>query len=337
MRFATINLEHLYQSDSAREQERLELVCDLIRALRADVLAVQEVYAESPSRLGRNLVDLANRVGMSVFSRTPMNDASPEDQVERMLVGISPHDLHVALLYSDRVECQSGSFRSYDNDNLHHGLIKATFDVPGSDGSRHLVRHGSVHLTPFGPRGGRADEAARVVSAFAKPLIRPAGLVGGDYNTVCADRTLDGDFYDLDPYADRDWSDACVYQCRWEYDERGRRTRWWADREPGDILYAGGLLDATVALNNSTVAAGGLRWKATTGHRSETVAFGPRRICGVRVTEELVPALHSVEIADTAYFVAQGRQDIRPEMASDHFAEVVTYDPALIAVRSTPR
>lgn len=91
--------------------------------------------------------------------------------------------------------------------------------------------------------------------------------------------------------------------------------------------YAGGLADATVALHNARVATGGVPWKATTGHRSDTVTFGPRRICGVRTTTDVQPALRSVDIADHDYFSTHGHPEVDPTVASDHYAEVVTYDP----------
>ena len=70
--------------------------------------------------------------------------------------------------------------------------------------------------------------------------------MGADWNTECADRILTGQAWDLyepaDPYAGVEWFADLVYQCQWDYDEMGRR-RHWADRRPGDVLWAGGLYD----------------------------------------------------------------------------------------------
>ena len=116
-------------------------------------------------------------------------------------------------------------------------------------------------------------------------------LVGADWNTECADRILAGQTWRLyepaDPYAGVDWFADLVYQCQWDYDERGRR-RHWADRQPGDVLWAGGLHDAA--------AVTGAGWQPTAGHHPDDVygAHGVRRrIDAVRVTAPLVPAMRA--------------------------------------------
>jgi hypothetical protein len=325
MRFGTYNLE------GARPGQQ-DALCAVIRALRVDVLAVQEVHAYSLEAAAERLVELGDRVGLTPFHVFRASDADPAHQVNRIAIGASAHDAHLGLLWDpERVRCVRDSFRSYDRDNFHHGMVVATFEVPGSDGQTHLVRHASAHLTPFGPYGARADEAVRVVSALTRPLDRPAALVGLDANTVGADRCADGSFYDPDPYAGYPWRPEFIYQCQREYDEFGRIIRWWADRTTGQALIDGGLLDARVALHNATAAVGGVPWAATTGYRSRTVGFGPRRICGIRATIDAVPALRASEIADPAYFARHNLSGIDPILASDHFAEVVEYDPAVFS------
>lgn len=319
MRFGTYNLEKLFSSDSPAEIERQDLVCDVIRGLDVGILAVQEIHARSAGLAAARLVELARRVNMTAYHSEPAWDADPEHGIHKIAIGISPHDLHIGLLWRpDRVDVVPGTFRSYPNETMHHGLIKMTFRVRGTDGNLYEVQHGSTHLTPFGPYAARADEAVRVASAFTRPRNHPPGLVGGDWNTTLADRTPDGSYYDPDPYRDYPWNPAFVYQCHRERDATGRLTRWWANRTTGEALLDGGLLDARVALHNTTADTGGVPWQATAGHRSDTVDFGPRRIDGIRCTADVVPALRTVTTISS---------DIAAR-ASDHLPEVVEYDPA---------
>lgn len=322
MRFGTYNVEKLFGSDAPGERKRHELVCEVIRGLNVDVLAVQEVAGASPEQAAERLAELGRRVGLTAYHREPASDAGPEYQIGKIAVGISPHDLHLGLLWNpDQVEAVEGTFRSYPKEKMHHGLIKMVFRVPGSDGAFHEVQHGSTHLTPFDPHAGRADEAVRVASAFTRPLDRPPGLVGGDWNTTSADRSSDGTFYDPDPYADFPWNPGAVFQCQRERDERGHLIRWWADRTTGEALLDGGLLEARVELHTATLATGGVPWQASAGHRSNETTFGPRRIDSIRCTADVVPALRRIEIVDGEL----------ARRASDHLPEVVEYDPAAIS------
>ena len=123
------------------------------------------------------------------------------------------------------------------------------------------------------------------MAAITRPDGEPPALVGADWNTECADRTWSGQSWDLyepaDPYAGIDWFADLIYQCQWDYDERGRR-RHWADRQPGDVLWAGGLHDAAALIGADS--------HPTTGHHPDDVygAHGVRRrIDGVRVTGPL--------------------------------------------------
>jgi len=145
-----------------------------------------------------------------------------------------------------------------------------------------------------------------------------ATLIGADWNTECADRIESFGGWELyepaDPYASVEWFADLIYQCRWEYDERGRR-RHWADRRPGDVLWAGGLHDAAALLR--------AEWHPTAGHHPDDVygAHGVRRrIDGVRVTRSLVTAMRAHHVLDTAL----------TREASDHLPVTVEYLPAEI-------
>jgi hypothetical protein len=209
-----------------------------------------------------------------------------------------------------------GSLRCYGGRNFWHGLALVTLDVGGT-----WIRHGSFHATPFS-RGLRADQNERLVAAVTRPAGEPPVLVGADWNSESADRILTGQTWNLyepaDPYAGVEWFDDLIYQCQWDYDELGRR-RHWADRRPGDVLWAGGLHDVA--------AVTGAGWQPTTGHHPADVygAHGvQRRIDAVRVTGPLVPAVRAHHVRDTA----------QTRAASDHLPVTVEYLPA--AVRLTP-
>jgi hypothetical protein len=215
-------------------------------------------------------------------------------------------------MWRDGIEPVPGSLRCYGGRDFWHGLAVVTLDVGGT-----LIRHGTFHATPFS-RGMRADQNERLVAAITRPVDEPPTLVGADWNTECADRILVGQRWDLyeptDPYAGVDWFADLIYQCQWDYDEQGRR-RHWADRRPGDVLWAGGLHDVA--------ALTGADWHATTGHHPRDVygAHGVRRrIDSIRVTEPLAAAMRAHQVLDTA----------QTRAASDHLPVTVEYLPRAV-------
>ena len=222
-------------------------------------------------------------------------------------------------MWREGIEPVPGSLRCYGGRDFWHGLALVTLDVGGT-----RIRHGSFHATPFSP-GLRADQNVRLVAAVTRPAGEPPVLVGADWNTESADRILDGQAWNLyepaDPYAGVEWFADLIYQCQWDYDERGRR-RHWADRRPGDVLWAGGLHDAA--------AVTGADWQPTTGHHPADVygAHGVRRrIDAVRVTGPLVPALRAHRVHDTE----------QTRAASDHLPVTVEYLPAAASERAAGR
>lgn len=315
MRFMTYNLLDYGLSQESSAFARCERVHEVIRLAGPDILAVQELIADHPDPAtksdlaGQRLRQLAEAVGLEC-------DVEPG----QLAVAVGNHRFHVALLWRSGIT-PVGGWRALAGVNVWHSMAALTFDV----GAHELVRHAAFHATPFG-RHRRADECERVVSVMTRPDGRPPGVIGADWNCVSADRVLEHGwvseddamedrwvYYDQDPYAgpDKRWHDDLVYQTRWEYDHNGRR-RWWADREPGEVLYAGGLRDVAAALDAP--------WQTTVGHWPEGDPFGPRRIDAVRVTSELVPALRHYEVVDTELALS----------ASDHLPVVVEYDPAKI-------
>jgi hypothetical protein len=215
-------------------------------------------------------------------------------------------------MWRDGIEPVPGSLRCRGGGDFWHGLAVVTFDVGGT-----LIRHAAFHATPFG-RALRADQNERLVAAITRPEGEPPALVGADWNTECADRILSAGTWNLyepaDPYAGVDWFDDLIYQCQWDYDEHGRR-RHWADRRPGDVLWAGGLSDVAALIDAD--------WHPTAGHHPDDV-YGThgvrRRIDGIRVTGQLAAAMCAHHVLDTA----------ETRRASDHLPVTVEYLPTTV-------
>jgi len=302
VRFTTYNLLNLFAADTAEARQHYAAIVAVIRGLDTDVLAVQEILAPDAAAAAERFRGLADDAGMRC--EAPGSAGSP---VSDAAVAFGGHGYHVGLMWRDGIEPVPGSLRCYGGRDFWHGLALVTLDVGGT-----RIRHGSFHATPFS-RGMRADQNERLVAAVTRPAGEPPVLVGADWNTECADRIRTGQTWDLyepaDPYADVEWFADLIYQCQWDYDERGRRKHW-ADRRPGDVLWAGGLHDAA--------AVAGSGWQATTGHHPADVygAHGVRRrIDAVRVTAPLVPAVRAHHVHDTEPTRA----------ASDHLPVTVEY------------
>jgi len=309
VRFTTYNLLNLFAADTAEARQHYETIAGVIRALDADVLAVQEILAPDAATAAERLRRLADDAGMRCEvpgSRDPVGSSGPSGS--EAAVAFGGHGYHMGLMWREGIEPVPGSLRCYGGRDFWHGLALVTLDVGGT-----RIRHGSFHATPFSP-GLRADQNVRLVAAVTRPAGEPPVLVGADWNTESADRIM-GDLYEpADPYAGVEWFADLVYQCQWDYDERGRR-RHWADRRPGDVLWAGGLHDAA--------AATGADWQPTTGHHPADVygAHGVRRrIDAVRVTGPLVPAMRAHRVHDTE----------QTRAASDHLPVTVEYLPAAV-------
>jgi len=269
------------------------------------VLAVQEILAPDGEVAARRLRRLADDAGLHCEVPGPggTRDAA---------LAFGGHGYHVGLMWRDGIEPVPGSLRRYGGRDFWHGLAVVTLDMGGP-----LVRHGTFHASPF-CRELRADQNERLVAALTRPEGEPPALVGADWNTECADRIQTGQTWRLyepaDPYAGVEWFADLIYQCRWDYDEQGRR-RHWADRRPGDVLWAGGLHDAA--------ALTGAEWQPTTGHHPDDVygAHGVRRrIDGIRVTGPVAAAVSAHQVVDTA----------QTRAASDHLPVTVEYWPAAV-------
>ncbi len=303
--FTTYNLLNLFQDDSPSERERYQLVVDSIRALDTDVLAVQEIRAIDEEAAQRRLRRLAGDVGMHC--------AVPEPDEPALAVGA--HGYHCGLLWREGIEPVPGSLRCYGTGYFWHSLASVILDVGGV-----RVRHAAHHATPFGRRQ-RADQNELLIALLTRPRGGPPMLVGADWNTECADRVRDeatGEwvlYEPADPYAGTEWSDNMIFHCAWDYDERGQR-RHWADRGPGDVLWAGGLHDAAAALRAP--------WQPTFGHDPDDPDGAGRvrcRIDAVRVTRPVLGALRAHHVEDTEL----------TRRASDHLPATAEYAPSALA------
>lgn len=306
--FTTYNTLDLFVSTSAASREHYRQVVETIRGLGTDVLAVQEIRADNQKTAQARLNRLADDTGLTCS--VPGAGLLPS----RVALAIGPRGYHCGLLWRSGIEAVPGSLRSYGEGNFWHSLACVTLDVGGRQ-----VRHASHHATPFG-RQLRADENERLVAAVRNSAGLPA-LVGADWNTESADRVYDSArgewrlYEPADPYAGLDWFEDLIYQCDWAYDERGRRS-WWADRHPGDVLFAGGLHDAAAVLRAP--------WEPTVGHHPDD-GYGRRgirrRIDGIRVTGAVTGALREYHVAS----------DELARQASDHLPVTVDYQPAAIS------
>ena len=236
--------------------------------------------------------------------------------VRKSALAIGSRNFHCGLMWQDGIEPVPASLRVFGRGHFWHSLATVTLDVGG-----HQVRHGAFHATPFG-RLLRADQNERLVAMLTGPPRSLPLLVGADWNTESGDRVLDPatgrwELYEpRDPYAGIAWLDDMIYQCEWDYDESGQR-RFWADRRPGDVLWAGGLHDAAAALRAP--------WQPTAGHYP-TDRYGmagvSRRIDAIRVTRHVLDALLAYHVTDTEV----------TRIASDHLPVTVEYRPAAVTL-----
>lgn len=307
VRFASYNMLNLFDADTEKSREHYAMVVDVIRGLRADVLAVQEIRAPQAEQARELLRQLAGD--------TKMNCVVPgkDDSSGTTALAAGARGYHCGLLWRSGLDPVPGSFRESPPGRFWHGAGWLKFDFEGVK-----VRHATFHATPFG-RQMRAEQNELLVAMLVGGADKTALLIGADWNGESADRVPDEKTGDLrlyepgDPFAGVPWFDDMLYQCEWEYDDHGQR-RHWSDRRPGDVLFAGGLLDAAAVLRAP--------WQPTTGYWPGDRYTGiDRRIDQIRVSRRVAPALRSYHVTDTP----QARR------ASDHLPVYVEYAPGDIA------
>ena len=294
VRFGSYNLRDFRKHNTTEERARCDRVVEVIRALDADVLAVQEIHGVGRDAAARNLIQLADDTGMRCMS--------PSGQPVLADGGCG---LYVGMLWWPDVPV--ASVKVYDRPWFRSPLAKVVLDCGGRQ--HQLASH---HATPFG-RFSRADEAEEVVAALTRPSL--PGLLGHDANGISADRYSQpnarrGELYDPDPYADSPWFLDLIYQCGWD------DGKHWADRTAGSVYSHGDLHDVAPVLD--------VPWQATAGHWP-TCEYGRhgirRRIDIIRATTAMLPALVGFEVHRTELALS----------ASDHLPVAVSYDPDRIA------
>jgi endonuclease/exonuclease/phosphatase family metal-dependent hydrolase len=308
--FTSYNVLDLFLTDSADGAKHYQQVVESIRELGTDVLAVQEIRGSDLQEISIRLRQLADDVGM----RFLVTSAGVPAGRRKPALAMGSRGFHCALMWRGEIEPVTGSLRTFGPGHFWHSLATVTLDIGG-----HQVRHAAFHATPFG-RLLRADQNERLVAMLTGPRGSLPLLVGADWNTESADRVLDEatgrwELYESrDPYDGVAWMDDMIYQCDWDYDDSGQR-RHWADRRPGDVLWAGGLHDAAAVLRAP--------WQPTAGHhpsdRYGAVGIS-RRIDAIRVSPHLIDALRAYHVTDTEL----------TRLASDHLPVTVEYEPAAV-------
>jgi endonuclease/exonuclease/phosphatase family metal-dependent hydrolase len=308
--FTTYNVLDLFLHDGPAGTAHYEQVVAAIRELSTDVLAVQEIRGSDAQVVGDRLRRLAADVGMRCLV-----PAAKAGGASRPALAMGTRGFHCGVLWRGDIEPVPGSLRAAGRGHFWHSMAGVTLEAAGR-----RIRHAAFHATPFG-RELRADQNERLVAMLTGPRDSGPLLIGADWNTESADRVRDEAsgrwvLYEArDPYAGVAWFDDMIYQCEWDYDERGERQAR-ADRRPGDVLWAGGLHDAAAALRAP--------WQPTVGHHLYDrygAAGVSRRIDAVRVTRHVLGALRAYHVTDTELTRA----------ASDHLPVTVEYDPSAVA------
>jgi len=313
--FTTYNTLDLFQDETPAGTAHYDQVVAVIRELGTDVVAVQEIRGSDAATVGARLRQLAADTGMRCLV-PPAGPGTPAaaGREPRPALAMGSRGFHCGLLWRGAIEPVPGSLRVLGRGHFWHSLAVVTLLARGRP-----VRHAAFHATPFG-RLLRTDQNERLVAMLTGPRGSLPLLVGADWNTESADRVPGPDgsrelYEPRDPYDGVPWMDDLIYQCEWDYDERGQR-RHRADRRPGDVLWAGGLHDAAAVLRAP--------WQPTAGHHPEDrygIAGVSRRIDAIRVTRHVLGALRAYHVTDTELTRA----------ASDHLPVTVEYDPAAIS------
>jgi endonuclease/exonuclease/phosphatase family metal-dependent hydrolase len=312
--FTTYNVLDLFLSEGPDGVAHYEQVVAAIRELNTDVLAVQEIRGRDAEVVGTRLRQLAGDVGMRCLVPAAGGEGTGAG-APRPALAMGTRGFHCGLLWRGGIEPVPGSLRTLGRGHFWHSLATVTLEVGGRP-----VRHAAFHATPFG-RVLRADQNERLVAMLTGPRGSLPLLVGADWNTESADRVRDEEagrwvlYEPRDPFAGVPWFDDMLYQCEWDYDERGERQHR-ADRRPGDVLWAGGLHDAAAVLRAP--------WQPTAGHHPYDrygAAGISRRIDAIRVTRHVTGALRAYHVTDTELTRA----------ASDHLPVTVEYDPPAVA------
>jgi endonuclease/exonuclease/phosphatase family metal-dependent hydrolase len=308
--FTSYNTFDLFESRRSHGREHYRQVVTVIRGLRPDILAVQEIRGAWPQQAAESLRLLARDTGMSC------DVSAADDGGPQAALATGSRGYHCGLLWQPELSVLPGSFRESGPGALWHCAGWVTFRFGAT-----LVRHASFHATPFGRELRAQQNALLLTMLLTGPEGRLPLLVGADWNGECADLVPagasggPGRYEPGDPFAGLPWRDDMIHQCTVEHDADSGEQRHRVDRTAGQVLVDGGLTDAAAALR--------ALWQATCGHYPGD-GYGSqgimRRIDAIRVTRQVVPALRSHQVTDTPL----------ARRASDHLPVSVSYDPAAI-------
>lgn len=309
--FGSYNMLDLFESRGSVGRNHYELVIQVIRDLDVDVLAVQEIKADQARTARARLGRLAADVGMQCVIGDPGGRAG------RIALATGSRGYHCGLMWRSEIDVVPGSFRQSGAGQLWHGAGWATFRLGGR-----LVRHGVFHATPFGRELRTQQNKVLLEMLAADPDAGLPLLIGADWNCESADLVRDEATgrYELyeprDPFAAVSWTEDMIHQCAFDHDESGA-IRHWVDRSAGEVLSAGGLVDAAAALR--------ARWQPTVGYFAGD-GYGDRRIVrridAIRVTRDVLPALRGYLVTDTGL----------ARRASDHLPVSLEYELSLIHI-----
>ncbi|WP_280453264.1 hypothetical protein [Nocardia cyriacigeorgica] len=313
LRISTWNLwEHGMYPQRAGEHERYDRQARVMAdQARADVWLLQEIGDAG------SFVALAEMLGMDCMA------ASSGESAMSPVFDPGGRGFGVGVMWDPAagITAVPGTRRIFTRDVFFHGVASVVLDL----GDDRLLHVASGHATPWGAPQNIA-EAKRWVSIMTRPnrglpaelagRVLP-GVLGTDSNAVTGDRIRSEEgawgYHAADPFEGQEWIADMVYQVPLPY-ERDERTGYpvpKADRGAGDVLWAGGLHDATAVL--------GLPVVPTTGYHPVD-PYGPRDLDHLRVNTALLGALADVTVVDT--------DDVRA--SSDHRPKQLTLRRSLI-------
>jgi hypothetical protein len=99
VRFTTYNLLDLFGAETAEARQHYETIAGVIRALDADVLAVQEILAPDAATAAGRLRTLADDVGMRCEVPGPAGPSGPSGS--EAAVAFGGHGYHVGLMWRE--------------------------------------------------------------------------------------------------------------------------------------------------------------------------------------------------------------------------------------------
>ncbi|MEV6927054.1 endonuclease/exonuclease/phosphatase family protein [Dactylosporangium sp. NPDC051485] len=196
---------------------------ELLRFLRADVLLLQEIWAEDTDQLDQLVHAIAGALGMTAFA-VPARHSSN----------------HLAILWRPEYAVLAQRARDLQ---LWHGLGIVRLDV----GAAVPLTVAVTHLGPWNP-SKQLDDTYTLTGQL--PLA-DATLLGADWNSFGADP-------DYDPEPDwtaltREWIERHI---RWNDDPAAPPV---ADRRPAQLMQRSGFHDAAATLGAPWQATGGHR------------------------------------------------------------------------------